>query len=392
MTDIEVKPLRGYSEEPIFYVYFHKRPDGSVFYVGKGKDKRAWYTRNRNTHWWNVVNKHGGFDVEIVKENLTEQEAFKLEAELVEQIGIDNLTNQTLGGISTTGYRHTKETRELQSKIGKEKLQDPHYAARLQRQMADLHYKQRYDEEYKKRMSELQKEHHASLSEEEKQEKNKRLRDWMKDEDKLAKARQAQREKAARKEHRENLSKRAKAYWESLTEEEYQEKCKLHAAILRDPRNIEKRTELHGVKIVVNRKYIFKTAKEFSKYVGAVAFNTTHMKLKMKEFGFTVRTGYFLEFFDEELHSNCVPYSGQTIQKLDFDCLPRSKAVVTDGKVFLSMQEAAAYTGLNSEVRVDFITKNLKLGKPALGFYWRVATNEEIIAEILSRLEKLNGE
>ena len=35
-----------------FYVYIHKRQsDGIVFYVGKGRGKRAYYFHERNDHW-----------------------------------------------------------------------------------------------------------------------------------------------------------------------------------------------------------------------------------------------------------------------------------------------------------------------------------------------------
>ena len=42
-----------------FYTYFHTRNDtGKVFYVGKGKGRRA-HEPGRNPHWKNIVAKHG---------------------------------------------------------------------------------------------------------------------------------------------------------------------------------------------------------------------------------------------------------------------------------------------------------------------------------------------
>lgn len=35
--------------------------------------------------------------------------------------------------------------------------------------------------------------------------------------------------------------------------------------------------------------------------------------------------------------------------------------------------------------------KNIRRNKPAIGHWWRVATNEEIINEVIERLNKLNG-
>ena len=101
-----VKPLRGYSLESIYYVYLHKRPElGTVFYVGKGHGNRAWIKTSRNKHWNNVVEKYGGFEVEIIKGGLTEQEAFVLEAEIISKYGLNNLTNQ----IQVQGNRYSNE-------------------------------------------------------------------------------------------------------------------------------------------------------------------------------------------------------------------------------------------------------------------------------------------
>lgn len=66
-----------------YYVYLHTRPDGVVFYVGKGRVKRAWSTRNRNPHWVAVVAKHGGFKVEISAQGLSEKAAIEAEAKLI---------------------------------------------------------------------------------------------------------------------------------------------------------------------------------------------------------------------------------------------------------------------------------------------------------------------
>lgn len=66
-----------------YYVYLHMRPDGVVFYVGKGRGKRATSTKNRNPHWVSVVAKHGGFTVEIAANGLLEKDAIETEAGLI---------------------------------------------------------------------------------------------------------------------------------------------------------------------------------------------------------------------------------------------------------------------------------------------------------------------
>jgi hypothetical protein len=83
----------------MFYIYKHKRiTDGTVFYIGKGKGNRAHSSKNRNTHWKRIVAKDGGFDSEIVKDGLSEDEAFNLEVKLISEVGLDNLCNMTEGG------------------------------------------------------------------------------------------------------------------------------------------------------------------------------------------------------------------------------------------------------------------------------------------------------
>ena len=84
----------------MYYVYLHKRKGtNKVFYVGKGTSDRIESEKNRNEWWKHVVQKDGGFDYEIYKDNLTETEAFDLEKHLINEIGIDKLVNITEGGL-----------------------------------------------------------------------------------------------------------------------------------------------------------------------------------------------------------------------------------------------------------------------------------------------------
>ena len=79
-----------------YYVYRHIRLDNNkVFYIGKGSKNRAYSKQNRNQYWHNIVNSVG-YKVEILKENLSEQEAFDLEAGLIKSIKPE--ANFTLGG------------------------------------------------------------------------------------------------------------------------------------------------------------------------------------------------------------------------------------------------------------------------------------------------------
>ena len=69
-----------------FYVYVHVGDEsGEVFYVGKGKGKRAWST-NREPYWHKYVESIGRkYSVKIVSEGLSESEALKQEEALLVQ-------------------------------------------------------------------------------------------------------------------------------------------------------------------------------------------------------------------------------------------------------------------------------------------------------------------
>jgi hypothetical protein len=66
-----------------FYIYKHIRLDTeTTFYVGKGKNNRAYDRSTRNQHWKNIVAKHG-YRVEFVQKELSESEAYKMEIEII---------------------------------------------------------------------------------------------------------------------------------------------------------------------------------------------------------------------------------------------------------------------------------------------------------------------
>jgi hypothetical protein len=88
-----------------FYVYSHYKPDGSMFYIGKGKDNRMCDYKGRNPHWQNIVKKHGKFNVCVQAHSLDEEFAYLIEKELID-ISLRrniNLANKTLGGEGASG-------------------------------------------------------------------------------------------------------------------------------------------------------------------------------------------------------------------------------------------------------------------------------------------------
>ena len=67
-----------------FYVYGHYDLNGSLFFVGKGTGKRAW-SKDRHPLWERYLNHHlsGKYEVRIIADSMTTEEAEKLEAELI---------------------------------------------------------------------------------------------------------------------------------------------------------------------------------------------------------------------------------------------------------------------------------------------------------------------
>lgn len=108
-------------------VYQHRRKDtNDVFYIGIGKDKYRPYQKvNRNKYWNNIVDKVG-YEVDILIEGVSYEEACKIEEDLIKSygrkdLGTGNLVNMKEGGKNGIGWNHSKETIEKISKsqIGK---------------------------------------------------------------------------------------------------------------------------------------------------------------------------------------------------------------------------------------------------------------------------------
>lgn len=136
------------------YVYGHYRADtGKLFYVGKGIGDRAWSKRKRNRYWHNTVNKYG-YTVKILEDNLTDELAYAKEKQLIEEVGLQNLTNMTAGGEGgSSGRICSQETRD---KISKAKLGEKR-SKEVCEMLSRVHKGKTISSEMRQRLSELNK-------------------------------------------------------------------------------------------------------------------------------------------------------------------------------------------------------------------------------------------
>jgi len=88
-----------------YYVYVHRETEtGHVFYVGKGQGKRAWNKSQRSGVWKSKVDELGdAWEVVIVKDDLSEIEAFELEEVMVGRLGGPHSVNKNLANIFPGG-------------------------------------------------------------------------------------------------------------------------------------------------------------------------------------------------------------------------------------------------------------------------------------------------
>ncbi len=140
-------------------VYTHSRPDGSIFYVGKGVGKRP-FNLHRNKWHDAIVAKYGAenIKVDIVDSGLDDAAAKELEVFLISELILSGvrLTNMTEGGEGIKGLVHSKESREKMSLSQKARIRTPEELSRMS-SIAKMHDKTNPEYREKCRQSALKR-------------------------------------------------------------------------------------------------------------------------------------------------------------------------------------------------------------------------------------------
>jgi len=149
--------------ETKFYIYRHIFSNGAE-YLGKGTGNRAYQkvASRRSKIWTRHFNKYGMPKVEILKDGLTNTDAYTLEVRFISQAkekGV-KLLNLTDGGEGATGAKIGDALRAKYSKA-KSGKNHPFYGKSLSKEhkenLAKAHRGKKLTEEHKKKLSERKK-------------------------------------------------------------------------------------------------------------------------------------------------------------------------------------------------------------------------------------------
>lgn len=123
----------------IYYVYFYLREDFTPYYVGKGKNKRA-YSKHRKVKLPKDKSR-----IIIVQDNLSELQAFTLERYYIRWFGRkDNntgiLRNMADGGEGSSGIIISEKTRKLISERLKGKIRSDEHCINISKHRTGSHH------------------------------------------------------------------------------------------------------------------------------------------------------------------------------------------------------------------------------------------------------------
>jgi hypothetical protein len=139
-----------------YYTYAYLREDGTPYYIGKGKGYRVYDKHNRTSPPPKDKSR-----IIFLKQNLTEEEAFKHEIYMIavfgrKDLGTGILRNLTSGGDGCSGLVHTEEHRRKLSEANQGRVMSIENRQKLSELMKARERKP-HTEESKRKMSEQRK-------------------------------------------------------------------------------------------------------------------------------------------------------------------------------------------------------------------------------------------
>lgn len=222
-------------EDRSYCVYVHTNKINDKKYVGQTcqKPEYRWSNGNGYMHknkngeynqllFARAINKYGfdGFTHEIIKNNLTKYEADKLEKELIEKY---ETMNPSKGYNSKEGGANGRPSEEVRRRIGKKSKGRTH-SEETKKKMSQAHKGRKISEETRKNMSKAQR--GKKMSEETKRKLSEINKKENLSEETINKRKIAAMNKVVSEEHKHNISKGLKKFYQSNASDELLKKKK----------------------------------------------------------------------------------------------------------------------------------------------------------------------
>ncbi len=134
-----------------YYTYAYLREDKTPYYIGKGKGNRAY--RRRKT---DIKPPKDKSRILVLKENLTEKEAFKHEIYMIAMFGRKDLGTGILYNKTDGGDGSSNPSAETRRKMS-EALKGKPRSKEIRRKISEAKKGKQFSEEHKKKLSEVKK-------------------------------------------------------------------------------------------------------------------------------------------------------------------------------------------------------------------------------------------